>query len=829
MRFKLVNHPQSIALALGLLVGQALAAEDIFIAPVQYIASSPGGEPKTPPNTSAVAACMAYQAIIQSVGAGPGYTFDYAKPSCAESPSTTYWGHWTYPDGTVSEPSPEASVRTSSFCPAGSTTYDGRSCVVRQIDDNSCKTKNPVSPGSGEKFFYETDYQGAGAHPLDFQRLYRSNYRGLPAQANGWIHNWQRAISVISAPTATGSTANVQYADGKHAAFKYNGRAWVIMTNGRFDTLTEIKTGDIRTGWQLKIWENDSVEHYSSEGQLLKIVQRNGWTNTITYSTATTAATVAPFAGLPITITNNFGRQLQLQYNAIGQLIKLIDPAGGIIQYGYDSSFNLTQITWQDNTVKQYLYVNPADGRLTGVIDELGVRIGTFSYDTQGRVISSEKANGAEKLTFSYGSNSTTIKDIISAKTITHSFGTAQGVIRPTNISGASPLCGNTAAATTYDANGNVTQRNEHDGTITKFTYDAKNRETSRVEAAGTAAAKTYTMQWHATWNLPLLKTEPLKITAYTYDAKGNLTGQAETPTTDASGAKGAAGVRDVTKPVLANGWIFDANNLTLATTRTSTPHGLTSIYLEKLSSTYDIYGNAIVVKDLVKNINYPSIYDSHDNITNSLDYNGKILQQIFNNKGLLVYYKYGDLSFDFSYFPNQNPKPTIVKFKNNVINEMQLENLLQGVSTPANSVSPFSWIPFSSAHAQSTFMPSYSPICGACNAGPSARLGGVIKKGVELLKKCFVKPKDSNFGKHPNQSDAAKRGWSKKDIDDAINSPDKTVPTKDIRNNPETGQRNNDPATAYYRGNDYVVRNDNTGQIVQISNKAATDWKVPF
>ncbi len=69
--------------------------------------------------------------------------------------------------------------------------------------------------------------------------------------------------------------------------------------------------------------------------------------------------------------------------------------------------------------------------------------------------------------------------------------------------------------------------------------------------------------------------------------------------------------------------------------------------------------------------------------------------------------------------------------------------------------------------------MQSCSPICGACNAGLSAKLGEFIKKQVDLIKKCFLKPKDSNLGKHPNSSDAAKRGWDKKDIDNAVNNPD--------------------------------------------------------
>jgi YD repeat-containing protein len=250
-----------------------------------------------------------------------------------------------------------------------------------------------------------------------------------------------------------------------------------------------------------------------------------------------------------------------------------------------------------------------------------------YGYDTQGRVLSSEKANGAEKLTFSYGTNSTTIKDITNAKTITHSFGTAQGVIRPTKISGASPLCGNTAAATTYDANGNVTQRNEHDGTITKFTYDAKNRETSRVEAAGTTAAKTYTTQWHATWNLPLLRAEPLKITAYIYDEKGNLTGQAETPTTDASGVLGVAGVRDVAKPIESVGWTFNLQNLQTRVLRNTQTKNVQGVWVTAIGSditaVFDVMGNLLKSADVINSTSTTANNYGTQGLLNNLFLNG--------------------------------------------------------------------------------------------------------------------------------------------------------------------------------------------------------------
>ncbi len=73
------------------------------------------------------------------------------------------------------------------------------------------------------------------------------------------------------------------------------------------------------------------------------------------------------------------------------------------------------------------------------------------------------------------------------------------------------------------------------------------------------------------------------------------------------------------------------------------------------------------------------------------------------------------------------------------------------------------------------------------------------------------------------------KRGWTQTDIDDTIANPTRTVETRDTRWNPD-GTKNNDPATAYYDADgNYVIKNDVTGDIVQVSDKTDPDWKAPW
>ena len=68
-------------------------------------------------------------------------------------------------------------------------------------------------------------------------------------------------------------------------------------------------------------------------------------------------------------------------------------------------------------------------------------------------------------------------------------------------------------------------------------------------------------------------------------------------------------------------------------------------------------------------------------------------------------------------------------------------------------------------------------------------------------------------------------RGWTKDSIQDALDNPDHVVPVKDIRG----GINNPEPATAYFsKSGGYVVRNDATGDIVQVSNRNDPNWKGP-
>ena len=95
-------------------------------------------------------------------------------------------------------------------------------------------------------------------------------------------------------------------------------------------------------------------------------------------------------------------------------------------------------------------------------------------------------------------------------------------------------------------------------------------------------------------------------------------------------------------------------------------------------------------------------------------------------------------------------------------------------------------------------------------------------KKGEESLE---ISYDPSKSGKQ-----MSKRGWTEESIHETIDNPVRTVAARDTRWFPGADKALNDPATAYYSSDGgYVVRNDNTGEIVQISNKFKPNWKAPW
>ena len=169
---------------------------------------------------------------------------------------------------------------------------------------------------------------------------------------------------------------------------------------------------------------------------------------------------------------------------------------------------------------------------LTAIIDERGVGYAAWTYDEQGRAISSEHAGGTEKTLVSYNADgSTTVTNPLGKQT-TYQFQTIQGVKHITSIQGEpSPGCPLSNSTFTYDDRGLLKTKTDNKGNLTTYDYNDRGLEISRTEAASTPQARTTTTTWHPEFFLPITVTEPGLVTTYSYDAQGRQLSQSSVST----------------------------------------------------------------------------------------------------------------------------------------------------------------------------------------------------------------------------------------------------------------------------------------------------------
>lgn len=547
-------------------------------------------------------------------------------------------------------------------------------CVCNDIScqplvDQSCAAGNPILPGSGVKVAREDDYLGAGTHPLSARRFYRS--RMTAATSAGWMSEWARRLDLGRAGDPQAGVTAVRE-DGRIETYALSAGIWAPYSGAQGSLETVRDASGAITAWQLVRKDDDSVETFDTAGRLLAVQARNGWTTTLSYSTSVTPPAVAPSIGLLIGVKNHFGRELRFTYDSQGRIRELLPPgaisgsAAGSAQspivYRYEElaslgsqtpvAGQLTSVTWQDGHVKRYHYEDARfPNNLTGITDELGVRIGTYAYNAANQAISTQGANGADRLEFQYSGNSNTlVTDYGGGSAVQRGYGftVSNGVIRPSYVTSPCPLCGNTQASTSYDAAGNISKTIGHDGQVSFYAYDARGRETERAtfpssyqsattRPALSAATSVTSTQWHVTWKLPLQVAEPGKLSSYSYDAKGNLTGQSWTATTDATGAQGFGAA--ATGSTYATGWAYDGNSLPVSIVEQT---GATETGRWTLA--YNASGGVSRMTDvtggnLVATID---LYDAHGHALEALDFAGTARTQQVSPRGILTGISFG-------------------------------------------------------------------------------------------------------------------------------------------------------------------------------------------
>ncbi|MCB2182258.1 MAG: RHS domain-containing protein [Desulfobulbaceae bacterium] len=270
---------------------------------------------------------------------------------------------------------------------------------------------------------------------------------------------------------------------------------------------------------------NATEETYDSSGKLVSIADRNGNTLTMSYQLDQLAS-----------VSDNFGRSIIFTFNNDGFIETAIVNGSLSYQYQYDGDGNQTGITYPDATSKEYLYEDANDlHNLTGIIDERGIRIGSYDYDVNDRATLSSGPDNNKRIDVVYevdnDPNTTQVTNSRGDVT-TLQRNVIQGVALAASITG--PGCSScTGGNKVYSWDAQTLQmlaETDGEGNMTTFSYDSRGNMVTKTEGAGTVDERTISYTYHPDFNLVTeISRESVDspgnatTTAMTYDSHGNL------------------------------------------------------------------------------------------------------------------------------------------------------------------------------------------------------------------------------------------------------------------------------------------------------------------
>lgn len=494
---------------------------------------------------------------------------------------------------------------------------------------------NPVMLASGNKVEIETDLVLPGPYGLILQRTYNRNSSVTGLFGERWSTAFDRRALFESAINATTpGVIRLLRSDGSELVLNYDAStdSWGFKTENalptsQFQRVTRAGTSPLRFRY---VDGKGNVETYSGGGSLLSTndVRGVGWALVYDNPEYLVSRSVVNPTFRQVTHTNGRTLVFSLTSTSIGKLAtQVVDPAGHVYTYGYDSANRLSTVTYP-GIVKQASasagavsdVVTYAWG-VTGTTQYLGKSINgqlysTIGYDTSNRAVLSEHAGGAYRHTFAYNVDGSTTVTLPSGRAVTHWFDSSA---QTTKIEAAGtttcPL-----ADTTYDrsADATVILQTLPSGLQMESTLDSEGYVIKEIRGKGTGSEQVALYTWSGMPRRLVQTSAPLTTTSFTYDGWGR-----ETSRTVA--ALGAAAT----------------NPLTTTTTYTDYPNGMPATVVvdgpvsgsaDAVTYSYDTSGNLVSVTSAIGSTTFsgftanglPTQVTDPNGVSTTLAYDGR-------------------------------------------------------------------------------------------------------------------------------------------------------------------------------------------------------------
>jgi RHS repeat-associated protein len=479
-------------------------------------------------------------------------------------------------------------------------TGDGDTCA-------SCG--EPINLANGNTYIEENDVNIPGlAGGLKFDRTWNSTFSVThPTEAAGLFGpGWRSTIE-----------ERIELRDGGVAKYwRSDGSVWTFLLNTQTNTFQVVAPANQAVSFTsgptqfTVVYQNGETRLFDGNtGSLTAIQDRNGNTTSVTYDNF----------NRPITMVDPAGRHLYFAYGNQSfptQVTGVTSDVNLSLSYSYDNQGNLLSVTKPDHTHLNFQY--DSNSLIIAVTDDQSKVLESHSYDSAGRGLSSSRANGVENLSLVYDSapNTVVLVDSLGNTTAYSSdlFG-GKRYVTSGNGSGCSS-CGIRGNITnTYDSQGRVSSATDAAGHTTAFTYDANGNVTQKqIQRDSSGNFQTWSYSYNSFGEV-LNATDPLSHqTVNTYDSKGNLlTTTTPSPGGNTSGSKTSFNYD--TKGELTSVTDPNKNKTSIFYTPAGLIDHITDAQSHTTKFTYDLRGNRTAVID-ANNQQTTFTYDSMNRLT---------------------------------------------------------------------------------------------------------------------------------------------------------------------------------------------------------------------
>ncbi|MDX1929713.1 MAG: FG-GAP-like repeat-containing protein [Pirellulaceae bacterium] len=338
----------------------------------------------------------------------------------------------------------------------------------------------------------------------------------------------------------------------------------------------------------------------------------------------------------------------QIYRDGQGRIVKIVDPSGKEVQYGYSPTGDLISVRDREANLTKIAYRTDRAHYLDRVTDPLGRTGLRMEYSSDGRLSQTVDADGNQSsFTFNIDTNTEVLRDAIGGITSQEydergnivrlidanggekrfAFDNENNVIRETNATG-------TVIIREYDARNNLVAFTDARGNRTAMVYDVAGNLISNVFANGTSTSQAYDQRG----NVTRMKDQAGHELVFEYDPRGRLARSVQpngAATTFEYNERG-----HLARQALSNGrvteYTYDANGLVLReTTRSGAIQASTSY-------SYDNNGRVTKVVDALGGTS-SSKYDANGNLVEQIDANGNSTKFTLDKNGQVTAIVYPD------------------------------------------------------------------------------------------------------------------------------------------------------------------------------------------